>query len=179
MSLTVDFTGGATLQSSCTAPSGEEFGIKNTITKDTAGSQVTAAARSYDGIPRVYTLTRRLDTSKTGGTNTSTDVYRMISIPAGVRVLAAWFVTVTAETTGVTATIALGDGDSTAGYMTAVVPSTTVGTVKSEPYTGTATYSIITGKFYAATDTVDVLVGTAAFTNGVYDIYALCIDQNP
>jgi predicted RecA/RadA family phage recombinase len=70
MPLTVDFTGGATLLSGATAPVGEEFKIQNTITKTTAGSDVTAAARSYDGIPKLYTLKRRVDTSKTGGTNT-------------------------------------------------------------------------------------------------------------
>lgn len=164
MALLVDFTGGSSTQSGCTAPDNQEFDI---------GTGVV-----WDGLKKVYVKKRRLDTAETGGTNTSTDVYRMIAVPAGTYCIAAWVVTVTAETSASTATIALGDGDSTAGYLTAVIPSTTVGGVKGSLYGGSEAFSVKAGRMYLSADTIDVLVGTAAFTDGVYDICALLVDMN-
>ena len=162
MALLVDFTGGSSTQSGCTAPTGQETDIGTNI--------------PYDGLGKVYVKKRRLDTSKTGGTNTSTDVYRMIAVPAGTKCLGAWVETVTAETSAATATIALGDGSGTAGFLTAAVPSTTVGAITAEAYNGSAAYHALSGRFYTSADTIDVLVGTAAFTDGVYDICALLVD---
>jgi hypothetical protein len=180
MALLVDFTGGTTTQSGCTAPTGQVTDKPGytTLYKPDGTTKAICTGNSSTR-PNIYIAKSRLDTSKTGGTNTSTDVYRMIYVPAGCVVRRAWVVTVGAESTNTTATIALGDGDSTAGYMTATVPSTTVNTVTAEVYTGTAAYSIIDGKYYASADTIDVLVGTAAFTDGVYDIYAEIMDLNP
>src|SRR3990170_3796832 len=41
-------------------------------------------------------------------------------------------------------------------------------------------FNVKAGRMYPAADTIDVLVGTAAFTssNGVYDIYALLMSYN-
>lgn len=164
MALLVDFTGGSTTQSGCTAPDNQEFTV--------------GTAKPYDGLGKVYVVKRRLDTAETGGTNTSTDVYRMISVPAGTLCLGAWIITVSAETSASTATIALGDANGTAGYLTATAPSTTVGGVIAEAYNGTGAYRALAGRFYTAADTIDVLVGTAAFTDGVYDICALLVDLN-
>lgn len=164
MALLVDFTGGSSTQSGCTAPTGQETDIGTGI--------------PWDGLNKVYVKKRRLDTSKTNGTNTSTDVYRMIAVPAGTYCIAAWAKTVTAETSATTATIAIGDGDATAGYLTAVIPSTTVGGVKGGLYGGSEAYRALAGRMYLDADTIDVLVGTAAFTDGVYDIYALLVDMN-
>ena len=163
MALTVDFTGGATLQSGCTAPTGEKFDV--------------GTSPKFD-LNRAYVVKQRIDTSKTGGTNTSTDVYRAIAVPAGTWCLGAWVMTVKAETSATTATIAIGDGDATAGYLTAVVPSTTVKGIKATLYGGSEAYSVKSGRVYLSADTIDMLVGTAAFTNGIYDICALCVDMN-
>jgi hypothetical protein len=164
MALLVDFTGGSATQSGCTAPDNQEFTV--------------GTGKPYDGLGKVYVAKRRLDTAETGGTNTSTDVYRMISVPAGTLCLGAWIITVEAETSADTATIALGDGDGTAGYLTATAPSTTVGGVIAELYNGTGAYRALAGRFYKSADTIDVLVGTAAFTDGVYDVCALLVDLN-
>ena len=161
MALLVDFTGDATLQSGCTAPTGEVFDIGTGIV--------------WDGLNKVYVAKARLDTSKTNGTNTSTDVYRMIAVLAGTWCLGAWLKVITAETSAVTGTIAIGDGDSTAGYLTAVIPGA-VGLFKASLYGGSEAYAVKSGRVYLVDDTIDVLVGTAAFTNGVYDIYALLVD---
>lgn len=179
MALLVDFTGGTTLQSGCTAPTGHVHDKPGYTTLYKGSTSKAICTGNAQGIPNIYLAKNRLDTSKTGGTNTSTDVYRMIYVPAGCVVRRAWVVTISAESTNTTATIALGDGDSTAGFMTATVPSTTVNAVTAEVYTGTAAYSIIDGKYYASADTIDVLVGTAAFTDGIYDIYAEIMDLNP
>jgi hypothetical protein len=164
MALLVDFTGGTSTQSGCTAPANQELNIGTGL--------------PYEGMGKISVKRRRLDTAETGGTNTSTDVYRMIAVPAGTWCLGAWVETVTAETSAATATIALGDGDSTAGYLTAVIPSTTVGGIKGALYDGSEAYSVKSGRMYLSADTIDVLVGTAAFTDGVYDICALLVDMN-
>jgi hypothetical protein len=162
MALLVDFTGGSSTQSGCTAPDDQKFDV--------------GTAPNWDGLRKVFVKKARLDTSATGGTNTDTDVYRMIAVPAGTLCLGAWIITVTAETSAATATIALGDGDGTAGYLTATVPSTTVDGVIAELYNGSGAYRALAGRFYRDADTIDVLVGTAAFTDGVYDICALLVD---
>lgn len=180
MALLVDFTGGTTTQSGCTAPTGQVTDKPGytTLYKPDGTTKAICTGNSSTR-PNIYIAKSRLDTSKTGGTNTSTDVYRMIYVPPGCVCRRAWVVTISAESTNTTATIALGDGDSTAGYMTATVPSTTANAVTAEVYTGTAAYSIIDGKYYASADTIDVLVGAAAFSDGVYDIYAEIMDLNP
>jgi hypothetical protein len=164
MALLVDFTGGSATQSGCTAPADQEFSI--------------GTGSSYEGTSKISVKRRRLDTAKTGGTNTSTDVYRMITVPAGSWCLGAWIETVKAETSAATATIALGDGDSTAGYLTAVIPSTTVGGIKGSLHNGAEAFAVKSGRMYLTEDTIDVLVGTAAFTDGVYDVCALIVDMN-
>lgn len=164
MALLVDFTGGATTQSGCTAPSNQKFDV---------GTKPIVGIAS-----KLYIAVSRLDTTKITGSKTSTDVYRMISVPAFTMCLVAWGKTITPETVATTATIALGDGDSTAGYLTAVVPSTTANACWGTLYGGSEAFSLKAGRIYPVADTIDVLVGSAAFTSstGVFDIYALLLD---
>jgi hypothetical protein len=160
MSLLIDFTNQSTVHSGATYCTGATKNVGDPF--------------KYGGL--VWCIaTSRLDVSKVPGTLTSTDVYQMIAVPKYTWCLGCWFKVVTAEVTATTATIAIGDGDSTAGYLTAVTPSTTVGTIHAPLYGGSEAYNIKAGRFYPAADTIDVLVGTAAFTsgNGVYDISAL------
>ncbi|HLA29311.1 MAG: hypothetical protein UU10_C0041G0008 [Parcubacteria group bacterium GW2011_GWF1_40_6] len=165
MALLIDFTGAATVHSGATF----------------ANSNVTDIGTPYHSPGGVWSIAKvRLDTANVPGTKTSTDVYQMIAVPAYTWCLGCWFKVIEAELTATTATIAIGDGDSTAGYLTAVQPSTTVGTIHAPLYGGSEAFNVKAGRMYPAADTIDVLVGTAAFTssNGVYDIYALLMSYN-
>ena len=162
MALAVDFTGQAALIAGSTAPSGR--------VKDIGGFT------PVDGNWRAGVWRNRLDTTLTGGTNTSTDKYYMFNVPVGFWVLRTWIVTIVAETTGVTGTFAMGDSDTAAGYLTAQIPSATVGGIVSELYTATGAYTIIMGRYYAVANNIFVQVATALFVNGVYDIFAYVVD---
>ena len=160
MSLTVNFTGAAALSSE-TAPTGVVTDV---------GQKVPYGFTSKMGI-----MKSRVDTSKTGGTNTSSDVYEAILIPAGFKVLSAWFYVVTAEATNTTLQLALGDGGSTAGYVSAA----TVAAIALHGPTDGAAYTANGGKFYSAADTIDILCAVVAATNVIVDVYALVVDCNP
>ena len=131
----------------------------------------------WDGVSKLYVRKAEVDVGGTlivaAGTKTSSDVYQALDIPANTYVLGAWFVVTEAEATNVTATFALGDGSNTAGYVAAATCA-----VVDTPHCsgGTDVYNAYAGKFYTSADTIDLLVATAAFTNVVVDVYALCCD---
>jgi len=163
--LLIDFTGAATVHASATFCNNNKTDVG---TPFLFSGPVWSIAKS------------RLDVADVPGTLTSTDVYQMIAVPAYPWCLGCWFKVIEAELTATTATIAIGDGDATAGFLTAVIPSTTINTIHAPLYGSSETYVVKNGRFYPAADTIDVLVGTAAFTsgNGVYDIYALLMNYN-
>lgn len=87
------------------------------------------------------------------------DVVELISIPAGAFVLAVTHVVTTVE--GGTCTYSIGDGATTAGYVSAANGNTAT---NASSFNATTTPTFGVGKYYAAADTVDVLLasGTAA-----------------
>jgi hypothetical protein len=163
MALAVDYTGNTTLIASSTAP---------TVHSHTVGPGVDVSQNWRIGI-----LKSRVDVGLTGDTNTSTDVYYAIRIPAYTIVLRTWIETVEAEVTGVTGTFQIGDSSAATVYMnTATIPSATVGGVISALAADTGAANVIAGKFYGSADYIKLLCGTAAFINGVYDVYAFIIN---
>lgn len=163
MALAVDFTGNTTLIASATAPTVHAHNIGPGVNVD------------YDW--RLGILRQRVDVGLTGDTNTSTDVYYAIRIPAYTIVLRAWVETVEAELTGVTGTFQIGDSSAATVFMnTATIPSATVGGVISALAADTGAANVIAGKFYATADYIKLLVGTAALINGVYDVFAFIIN---
>ncbi|MGA3282110.1 MAG: hypothetical protein ABSD50_14150 [Smithella sp.] len=174
MSSKVDFSNYATVFTGFT------FATTETST------QVNAAGVSYDGIPRCYVAKGVIDTAKTGVTNATGDLYGAVQIPAGTYVLGAYLETVTAETTGVTATMAITDSSSNV-ISAAAVPSTTVATVSyptanMSTLPGTPVYAITAGaqtaRMYTSADMICGLVAVAAFTNGKYNLCVICVDLN-
>lgn len=161
MALLIDFTNQATVHTSAT--------YCNNATKNVGNPFI------YSG--SIWSIAKsRLTIADVPGTLTSTDVYQMIHVPAGTWCLGAWYKVVTPETTASTGTIAIGDGDSTAGYLTAVAPGIVAGVYHAPLYGGSEAYNVKAGRFYPTADTIDVLVGTSAFSTtygGVFDIYAL------
>ncbi len=111
----------------------------------------------------------------------SDDTYQLFDIPADTFVLACWIDVIEAEATNTTATLAIGDTNSTAGYLTAVAPivAGAVGPLKA----GAEAYHTLLGRFYgsgqgdadaAAERVISAIAGTAALTNAVVDFYCLC-----
>lgn len=120
-------------------------------------------------------LRSRVDTSKTGITNTNADVYQALDIPAGYYVINAWFVCVKAESKNTTATFQLGiTGVDTDEFVTATAPDTTG---EIFPMNGDA--ASLNGTYFSSAGTIDLLVATAAFTDAIVDVYALVLDLNP
>lgn len=144
-------------------------------TVDFTGGASVGTGLPADGKERIALLRSRVDTALTGITNTNADVYQALDIPAGFYVMNAWFVCVEAEATNTTATFQLGiTGVDTDEFVTATAPDTTG---EIFPMNGDA--ALINGTYFAAADTIDLLVATAVFTNAVVDVYALVIDLNP
>jgi len=102
----------------------------------------------------------------------SSDVVQLWDIPVGTQILGVLLNVTTKE--GATATMAVGDGDSTAGYLAAT-------SINSTGYTGTITtdaYGAAT-KVYAATDTLDLLFATDSdIDTAVFDLYVYAL-MNP
>jgi hypothetical protein len=132
------------------------------------------------GIPwgvnsKVGILSRQIDTSKSGITNTSSDVYEAIYCKAGTKILDAWFFVDTAESTNTTATFSLGiTGGTTDGFVTAATCAAT-----GLHATNGSTYTAAGGVTLTSANTIDLLVGTAAFTDCIVTVYALVVDMNP
>lgn len=93
----------------------------------------------------------------------ASDVIEALTIPAGVVVSCVTVMVVSADSS--TATIAVGDGADPDGFATATAVAT-AGTV------GTAGAYTLGGKVYAAEDTIDVTLGTAAPTAAVVRVRA-------
>ena len=142
------------------------------LLEDHTGGAAVGTAIPQDGLNKVYVKKTRFDMANVAGTPTSTDVFRVIDIPAGTMVLSAWFNVVTAEATNPTAQVSLGDGTQVAGFVAAA----TVAAAGLHVPAGSETYQAYVGEFYTAADTLDLVVSVAALTEFVCDVYALCVD---
>jgi hypothetical protein len=108
----------------------------------------------------------------------SADVLEVIPVPAKALVMAVGMDVTTINTAA--ATIALGDGASTAGYLAASAIGT-IGSfagvsalVEGTPNTFLPAFGL--GKYYSAADTIDALFGTAAPAQAVVTVWALILD---
>ena len=99
----------------------------------------------------------------------SSDVIQLWDIPIGCHIKCVLLDVTTAE--GATATVAIGDGDSTAGYLAA----TSINSAAKTATLITDAYGAVGGKLYAAADTLDLLFATAADIDAaVFDVYVYC-----
>jgi hypothetical protein len=100
----------------------------------------------------------------------ASDVIQLWDIPAGTHILSVMVKVTTAE--GATATDAVGDGDSAAGFLAAFSIN---GLAQKMTLTSDA-YGATCGRTYAATDTLDLTFATAADIDvAVFDVYVSCI----
>jgi hypothetical protein len=94
-----------------------------------------------------------------GAAIATSDVFQLVSIPAGSFVLSVAAKVITAE--GATCTLDIGDGATADGYFDDLNGNTTTDT---NSFDGTTTDAFMSGKYYASADTIDVKLasGTAA-----------------
>lgn len=163
MAITVNFTGKAGIAGTEVDITGAVTDVSNSVPAD---------------LSRIGILKSRVDVGliPSSQTKTSTDVYQAIHVPKYFKVIDAWFEVIEAEATNVTATFQLGiTGGTTDGFVTA---ATCAVADVSHSSTNGSTYSAAGGwSSSSAADTIDLLVGTAAFTNVVVDVYALVVDM--
>lgn len=100
------------------------------------------------------------------------DVLQVIHVPANVHVLECFAECLVVE--GETATIGVGDGSNTSGYISAF-SCNALGVVGSLI---TTTYSVATagGKIYTAADTIDVILNTAVYNVAKIRVAAAMVD---
>lgn len=101
------------------------------------------------------------------------DILQLFSVPAGVWVPACFGETLTVE--GETATYGIGDGSGTSGFIATADANALSGVVGSLV---TSAYSVAVGggKIYAAADTIDMILNTAAFNVSKIRVMAVMVD---
>ena len=139
-----------------------------------AGSIASASGGDYSGAPKRTVLTGVFDASRRN--MVAADVAQVLNIPAGTWVEAVVLEIITPEATG-SSTISVGDGNGTSSWVSAVDSTAAAGTM----YLGAGAYAIATGAsqtnglFYAAADTLDLLVPTGKVATTLKcKIHAVC-----
>lgn len=98
-----------------------------------------------------------------GATHATSDVYKLITIPAGTYVVAAYLRVITASTTS-SSKVSVGDSSG----ATALIAATSA--------TATGVTASSAGKYYASADYAAInLDGTTAPADGVYEIVLDCL----
>lgn len=153
---------------------------------DTVGFNKGTAVASVNGLDRLTRYEVVLNFPKIVAARSaaglaalaSADVLEIIPVPAKSLVMIAGMEVTQINTAA--ATIALGDGSSTAGYLAASAIGALssfagVGAlVEGAPNTFLPAYG--NGKYYTAADTIDALFGTAAPAQAIVTVWALILD---
>lgn len=138
-----------------------------TYTTYTDGTNIAAGSGgNYAGSPCRTVLTGTYDATRRN--TTAADVIEVLNIPAGTVVENVVLEVITIEATA-TPTIAVGDGGGTTSWVGATSTATAAKTL------GAGAYVVAGGKFYAAADTIDLVIpaGDAA-TTLVCKVHAIC-----
>lgn len=113
-------------------------------------------------------------TVKKGSALATSDVFELLNIPAGAFVLTVTHVVTTAE--GGTSTYHIGDGADVDGY---VVSGNSNTTTNASSFNATTTPAFGVGKYYAAADTIDLVLATGTAAAAVVKISATYIQTAP
>ncbi len=98
----------------------------------------------------------------------ATDTIDVLDIPANSFVIVAGVEVITADTTGSSPTLSLGDSSSATQFLSASSnPKASAGTVVASAAT--------TWKFYKTTSPLRVTINTAALTNAVFRVFAYIV----
>jgi hypothetical protein len=108
----------------------------------------------------------------------ATDVLEVIPIPAKTHVLKVGADVITAE--GATLTLDVGDGDDPDGWLDGINANTVAGYVPTTILAAATPDAVIgygfAGKYYAAADTIDVLINNNGANVAVVKVWALMVD---
>lgn len=116
-------------------------------------------------------------TTVKGAALATSDVFQMVQVPAGAFVLGVAFKVVTAE--GGTCTFDIGDGTDTDGYFSGANGNTTTNSFSWDESPGTLATTEGVGHFYAAADTIDILLASGTAATVVADISVTYIMTAP
>lgn len=133
-------------------------------------SNVSPNGNTYD-MQRTQVIERTIDFGNlpAGVTKAIADVINVLAIPAGTVVVAVGAQVVTADTTGASPTVSLGDGASGIQFSSAGVnPKAAAGTVVLS--------AASTWKMYSSVGLINMTINTAALTNAVLRIFAIVVD---
>lgn len=114
--------------------------------------------------------------AKKGSALIATDVLESVTVDANTIVTGGWVRVITPCTAG--ATISVGDGVAPAGYVAAgTSAAAAAGTVYGFNGTliqaGASTYQMTGGKYYSATDTIDIVLAGTPPTVGQLEVVVL------
>ena len=139
------------------------------VTYDYTGGTVVKTGTPYDGLNKFYVKEVTIDTKLYPAV--VTDILQCIDIPLGTYVFNVFVEIVTPQ--GATCTATVGD-DSGAAYWDASTNLNAAAGTFTCGIGGTDS-NVTTGKYYAAADTIDLVLGHSA-TIAVFKVKALCVD---
>jgi hypothetical protein len=123
------------------------------------------------GMQRSQVIERTIDFADlpAGVTKASADVINVLAIPAGTMVVAVGAEVISADTTGSSPTVSLGDSGSGTQYSSAGVnPKAAAGTI--------VVSAASAWEAYAAANLISMTINTAALTNAVLRVFAIVVD---
>lgn len=135
-----------------------------------ATNDLTAAsgyeAVAYQGYN--FVVAEKVVSAATLTNKAATDTIDVLDIPANSFVIVAGVEVITADTTGSSPTLSLGDSSSATQFFSASSnPKASAGTV--------VTSAATTWKFYKTTSPLRVTINTAALTNAVFRVFAYIV----
>ena len=135
-----------------------------------ATNDLTAAsgyeAVAYQGYN--FVVAEKVVSAATLTNKAATDTIDVLDIPANSFVIVAGVEVITADTTGSSPTLSLGDSSSATQFLNASSnPKASAGTVVASAAT--------TWKFYKTTSPLRVTINTAALTNAVFRVFAYIV----
>ena len=107
-------------------------------------------------------------------TTAATDVIQVIELPANSLVLYAGMDCLTADSSGNSNTLELGDADDPNRYVAASAPAAGIETTLAR--SGSSTSSAIGWNFYAAADTIDIKSAAGVTTTAKMRVFAVVAD---
>ena len=125
------------------------------------------------GYPTVKVISQVVDFSST--TNATNDVFQVLSMPANTLVLYAGLDILTADSAGNSGTLSLGDGDDVDCFVAASTATAGIEVTRARAGDSQGGTTSIGYRYYAAADTVDLVVATGAI-NAKVRVFAIVAD---
>ena len=130
-------------------------------------------------VQRVVNIATAATALKSGTAFVAEDVLELIHIPADTLIKCVRMEITTASTDSGSPHIDIGDGDDLDGWIAAKTAAATAGTnVIDKTYTDFASVEQKSDNYYTTTDTIDMILGNAAMSDGVYSLWVYMVDMS-